>query len=433
MNDDFALLFIEPERPASPSPMIDHITRRMCAAFRKAEESDYAYAGTHICICGAESSDVDYHMPNGMMTNALCVHYVAHHRDEVPQRHLSIIEELACGEVLPNSQELQGPEEVLKRKRDVVERGVKRIVDGFEALGPDRHLRWTAWGLDIESLARARCFGRDKEDADDLLNLVTHIRSDVMALFEQGAREEHGEMQSWGRKALRATGWSREAWLRPLITIIDRWDGEPDCLRDVLSGLPYLGRAAGGMVPSLIASRSSDARNFQSDLDHTLIRIFRMGNFKVPDSVAPELIAIAENPQNSPDFRIEVARLLGRTELAVETAVSVLIEMATQDVLYLEPADSILRGTALGMIDDPEPGIRQYSRIGIPLLLEAIEDPDGLVRRRAAELLIRLGTEAKAAIPALEKLADRNVDCHEVKSALSSLKKVVSVERPQSG
>src|SRR5438309_1968854 len=54
------LLFIEPKQPASPVPVIDHVTRRMCAAFRQARVSDYAYGGVHICHCGAISSSSDY-------------------------------------------------------------------------------------------------------------------------------------------------------------------------------------------------------------------------------------------------------------------------------------------------------------------------------------------------------------------------------------
>src|SRR6516165_1993240 len=73
MISEQGLLYIEPGQPASPTPVIDHITRRMCAAFRKSRRSDYACGGIHNCFCGACSSDCDSHLPNGDLTNSLCI------------------------------------------------------------------------------------------------------------------------------------------------------------------------------------------------------------------------------------------------------------------------------------------------------------------------------------------------------------------------
>src|SRR5262245_22363123 len=103
------LLFIEPQQPASPTPVIDQITRRMCAAFRKARASAYVFCGYHRCVCGAISGDHDFHLPNGDVTNSLCVHYVAHHRSEVPREELARIGAFRFGEVEPTPQELQKP------------------------------------------------------------------------------------------------------------------------------------------------------------------------------------------------------------------------------------------------------------------------------------------------------------------------------------
>jgi hypothetical protein len=109
------LLFIEPAELASPSPVIDHITRRMCAAFRKARVSDYAYGGVHVCVCGAHSSSSDYHLPSGDLTNSLCGHYVSHHRSEVPPDQLARIEAFSFGELEPTEHELRGTRRVRQR------------------------------------------------------------------------------------------------------------------------------------------------------------------------------------------------------------------------------------------------------------------------------------------------------------------------------
>jgi hypothetical protein len=103
------LLFIEPGQQASPNPVIDHITRSMSAAFRQARASAWASGGYHRCCCGALSEDHEFHLPNGDLTNSLCVHYVAHHRSEVPQEQLERIEAFTFGEAEPTGEELQGP------------------------------------------------------------------------------------------------------------------------------------------------------------------------------------------------------------------------------------------------------------------------------------------------------------------------------------
>jgi len=102
------LLFIEPIHPASSTPIVDHITRRMAAAFRAARTDTWISAGLHKCVCGAYSTSVNYYLPSGHLTNSLCVHYVAYHRSEIPARQMTIIETLTSEEVQPSNRELEG-------------------------------------------------------------------------------------------------------------------------------------------------------------------------------------------------------------------------------------------------------------------------------------------------------------------------------------
>ena len=102
------LLFIEPIHPASSTPIVDHLTRRMAAAFRAARTDTWISAGLHECVCGAYSTSVDYYLPSGHRTNSLCVHYVAYHRSEIPARQLVIIETFTSEEVEPSNLELEG-------------------------------------------------------------------------------------------------------------------------------------------------------------------------------------------------------------------------------------------------------------------------------------------------------------------------------------
>ncbi|MEZ4114435.1 MAG: hypothetical protein R3B65_03305 [Candidatus Paceibacterota bacterium] len=43
----------------------------------------------------------------GVITNSLCIHYIACHRDEVPQEQLDVLLRLPFGEVEPKMDELK--------------------------------------------------------------------------------------------------------------------------------------------------------------------------------------------------------------------------------------------------------------------------------------------------------------------------------------
>ncbi len=91
------LLYIEPENE-STKLTIDEITMKMFNAIMnhtkvgillngKLIENDN-WRGFHFCVCDEMSSCNDYLLPSGHITNSLCVHYVAFHRDEVPKEDL---------------------------------------------------------------------------------------------------------------------------------------------------------------------------------------------------------------------------------------------------------------------------------------------------------------------------------------------------------
>ena len=107
MIDTNGLLMIEPQRPASATPVIDEMTRKMTAAYRQSTPSQHGYRGVHVCKCGAMSDNRDHYV-NGVLTNSLAVHYLAHHRDEVPETELEKVRNLKFGEAEPTEQELSG-------------------------------------------------------------------------------------------------------------------------------------------------------------------------------------------------------------------------------------------------------------------------------------------------------------------------------------
>ncbi len=110
-----SLLFIEPTKPADIQPVIDEYTRKMTAAYRQTLEGflhdgeimEVATAGFQSCSCGAHSDNVNHVMPDkSAETNSLCIHYLAHHRDEVPESELQKVAQLNYGEEEPTIAEL---------------------------------------------------------------------------------------------------------------------------------------------------------------------------------------------------------------------------------------------------------------------------------------------------------------------------------------
>ena len=113
------LLYIEPRLPPRPTPLVDELTCRMVWSLRAATDTGTlsgttfrkgdAYRGWHTCSCGAGSSNVDYLLPSGEVTNSLCIHYLAYHRHEIPPEQLARVAALpVVGTELPTEEELVG-------------------------------------------------------------------------------------------------------------------------------------------------------------------------------------------------------------------------------------------------------------------------------------------------------------------------------------
>ena len=117
------LLFIEPQNKPSEKPIIDELTMKMTASFKKSKKGtidrysvmgqgykfieDNSWRGWHTCSCGANAGGQDYLLPNGEMTNANCMHYLAYHRDEISQEQLDRVSKLDDGKEIPSSEELE--------------------------------------------------------------------------------------------------------------------------------------------------------------------------------------------------------------------------------------------------------------------------------------------------------------------------------------
>lgn len=130
------LLFIEPTEGPALIPVIDSITKKMVTLLRSSKAgvsgyfqqdpvfdiASYGYRGVHFCSCNrAISSNQDYLVIHdqgspikvnkqsnviGFITNSLCIHYLAFHRQEIPSEALELIAKIDVIETEPTQEEL---------------------------------------------------------------------------------------------------------------------------------------------------------------------------------------------------------------------------------------------------------------------------------------------------------------------------------------
>ena len=110
-SDD--LLFVEPEKRPVRVPVVDAITRRMTGAWRKRTRIEPGFRGIHHCTserCYTSSDNYNYLVATAdgrvLTTNSLAIHYLAHHRDEVPTAELAKVAQLLADEERPTAEEM---------------------------------------------------------------------------------------------------------------------------------------------------------------------------------------------------------------------------------------------------------------------------------------------------------------------------------------
>ena len=105
------LLYIEPNPlTKSKEPLNDSMTKLLEMALKKSKEGTghyssldddgtfnegWGYKGVHRTPCGAVSSNCDYLLENGLITNSLAPYYVMWFRDSIGENDLNKIKELA--------------------------------------------------------------------------------------------------------------------------------------------------------------------------------------------------------------------------------------------------------------------------------------------------------------------------------------------------
>lgn len=80
---------IEPDKDGEPIKSNDHsFYLKVAQIFNLAEKSKIVYKGFHRTTCGKRSDNMDHVLPNGMITNSLCVYYAMYYRHLIPESEI---------------------------------------------------------------------------------------------------------------------------------------------------------------------------------------------------------------------------------------------------------------------------------------------------------------------------------------------------------
>ena len=109
-DNSLYLLYIEPTKDQkSQEPVEDEFSTLMEVALRESESGDASYSslddqgsirlggawkGCHTTDCGERSSNKDYQLKNGMITNSLAPFYLRWYRDAIPEIELKKLQQL---------------------------------------------------------------------------------------------------------------------------------------------------------------------------------------------------------------------------------------------------------------------------------------------------------------------------------------------------
>jgi hypothetical protein len=81
------LMFVEPKD--SPNEFIDdELTQLAMEVWNGCKPIAVSYRGFHTCSCGVQSTNRNYVTKGGNVTNSLLIHYVARHREEIPEEEI---------------------------------------------------------------------------------------------------------------------------------------------------------------------------------------------------------------------------------------------------------------------------------------------------------------------------------------------------------
>jgi hypothetical protein len=108
------ILFIEPQNQASQIPVIDELTIKMFNAMSNHSVTGRVNGnakfikgvttmGLHKCVCGKMSRSYDLLLESGQATNSLTTHYLAYHRNEVPEAEITKVQSLKSNHTLDPS------------------------------------------------------------------------------------------------------------------------------------------------------------------------------------------------------------------------------------------------------------------------------------------------------------------------------------------
>ena len=354
------LLFIEPQNAASVVPVIDDLTRRMTAAYRAARPGYPKFCGVHTCVCGAMSEGHNYMLPDRQTTNSLCVHYMAHHRAEVPAEQLDRVAALTCGMAEPAEEELRGGRWRGNRAGDYF--GTEKV-EAFAQSGFDLAAAYGA----------AHGTSRADEYFRHVFWILDEMPLDVLPFLAHAIRQSDSDIPRWLARPFWPQGW-KEAWIAPLLVLLR----SPDRIVRL-----WTVQSLGQLGDTLMTWMTFDEE--AEDFRHV-----RASGF---DSTQGQSVgsALLEVMLHDPDGKVRAAALhaIGRIGPCAAAAVPALTRIMQRSQW---PEHRIKSIRALRNIE-PEAPAPVWMPRAVAILTVALKDESKEIRSSAADALRDLGPE----------------------------------------
>jgi len=308
------------------------------------------------------SAAQNYSLPDRRTTNSLCVHYLAHHRPDVPAEQLARVASLTYGLAEPSEEELRGG-----RWRG------NRLGDFF---GRDLVAAFVGGGLDLSN-AYLETEGAAQEGAyHHVLGSLASMPIKAVPVLIDAISQTDGGIDRWMASAFWPARW-KEAWIAPLLTVLATAD------RDIrLWGVHSLGN---------LGDTLGTWRNYVfvgDDLkDVEVVRATGITGSQGRDVGS----ALLEVMLRDPDGKVRSAALRAISGLgaAGEAAVPALVRIMRRS-RHVEQRMAAIRALRNIAPLTPNPAWMPQS---VSILRAALKDKSKEMRRAAADTLRHLGPE----------------------------------------
>jgi len=239
----------------------------------------------------------------------------------------------------------------------------------------------------------------------------------TLPLLVQACKDTDASVQA---EAVRALGAMGADAANAVGTLVELLNGNGRAQLDIIRTLGKIGSASEPAVPRLIDLIEGSRKDIRAQVFVTLGQIGPSAK-----AAAPALTKSSKDPER--EIRASAIAALGRIESDPKAIFSILLEALNDEASDVRKPAAVALGKLGSQAQEAVPALfsmlkvdddrlvvleslRQIKVKSVPLLIEALAHRDPAVRSFACESLARLGSEAKEAVPALQKSLNDDYD-----------------------